>query len=98
MNRNPTPGDGPPKIEMHICIPDDQAKYLPKRRRAPALLPSAAPLPRQGEVIYLSPSSAWGVAMVVHDWKSADHLRVEIWLTHVTTNGHTRPSGFSLTQ
>jgi len=85
-------------MEVHLCVPDDQARYLPKRRRAPATIPQGAPLPRQGEVIYLSPGSAWGVHMVVHNWKAADHLLVEVWLTHVSTSNHSRPTGFSLTQ
>lgn len=92
------PNNTKPTIEVLLCVPDDQAKYLPKRRRAPDNLPPTAPLPRQGEVIYLSSTSAWGVQMVVHEWKTPDHLRVEVWLSHVITSNHTRPSGFSLTQ
>lgn len=83
-------------IVVHLCIPDDQKKFLPKRRRAPAQLPRTAPVPRQGEVIYLSPTSAWGVAMVVHEWKATDELHVQVWLTYVNSSLKHRPSGFTL--
>ena len=86
-----------PTVEVHLCIPEDQAKYLPRRRRVPRLWPGSAPLPRQGEVIYLSNTSAWGVSMVLHEWKTETLLRIELWLAHVKTS-HNRPSGFSLTQ
>jgi hypothetical protein len=89
---------GKPSIRIHLCIPDDQMRHLPKRRRAPAYLPESAPLPRQGEVIYLSSTSAWGVAMVIHEWESPDRLRVEVWLEHVGGARHSRPTGFMLTQ
>lgn len=85
-------------IEIHLCIPDDQEKWLPKRRRAPINLPLTAPLPRMGEVIYLSSSSAWGVAMVIHEWRGTHDLRIELWLEHVHAARHQRPSGFSITQ
>lgn len=61
-------------------------------------LPLEAPLPRIGEVIYLSSSSAWGVAMVIHEWRSAQDLRIELWLEHVHAARQQRPSGFSITQ
>lgn len=86
------------QIEIHLCIPDDQEKWLPKRRRAPLNLPLAAPLPRIGEVIYLSSSSAWGVAMVIHEWRSEQDLRIELWLEHVHAARQQRPSGFTITQ
>lgn len=73
-------------------------RYLPKRVRAPDVLPDGAPLPRQGDVIYLSPSSAWAVQMVIHEWDSAESVRVEVWLDHVSSSRHGRPTGFSLTQ
>lgn len=87
-----------PRIEIHLCVPDDQERHLPKRRRAPQWLPLTAPLPRQGEVIYLSSSSAWGVEMVIHEWRSPQDLRVEIWITYVGSSRHRRPTGFALTQ
>jgi hypothetical protein len=85
-------------IEVHLCIPHDQERFLPRRRRAPIHLPLSAPLPRAGEVIYLSSSSAWGVAMVIHEWQNTEHLRVEVWLEHVGSSRQMRPTGFALTQ
>lgn len=85
-------------IAIHLCIADDQQRWLPKRRRAPHNLPANAPLPRMGEVIYLSSSSAWAVVMVIHEWLSVHDLRIEVWLEHVLGARHQRPSGFSITQ
>lgn len=95
---NKTPNGNGVKVQIHLCIPEDQKRHLPKRRRAPAYLPLNVPLPRHGEVIYLSSTSAWGVAMVIHEWQSPDELRVEIWLEHVSASRHARPTGFPLTQ
>lgn len=36
-----------------------------------------------GEVIYLTSTSAWGVAMVIHELLPGGHMRVEVWLEHV---------------
>ena len=85
-------------IERHLCVPEDQVQYLPKRRRAPVYLPADVPLPRQGEIVYLSSSSAWVVLSVIHEWRSHEHLRVEIWIEHVSGSRHARPPGFALTQ
>lgn len=87
-----------PRIEIHLCVPDEEEHLLPKRRRAPRYLPISAPLPRKGEVIYLSSTSAWGVELVIHEWRSPVDLRVEVWLTHVGNARHRRPPGFELTQ
>lgn len=87
-----------PRIEIHLCVQDDEEHLLPKRRRAPRYLPLSAPLPRKGEVIYLSSTSAWGVELVIHEWRSPADLRVEVWLTHVGSARHKRPPGFELTQ
>lgn len=95
---NPDRSSLTPHIEIHLCISDDQQKWLPKRRRAPHTLPPSAPLPRIGEVIYLSSSSAWGVCMVIHEWRSPQDLRIELWLEHVQAARHQRPSGFTITQ
>ena len=92
------PSNGHFEMQVHLCIPEDQQRYLPKRRRAPAYLPKGAPMPRVGEVIYLSSSSAWAVAMVIHEWESPTRLRVEVWLEHVSASRHARPTGFALTQ
>lgn len=88
----------PLAIRIHLCVPDHEEHLLPKRRRAPILVPHAAPLPRVGEVVYLSSSSAWSVTMVVHSWQSARDLRVEIWLEHVGEGEHPRLPGFARTQ
>jgi hypothetical protein len=85
-------------VEIHLCVPDDQRQHLPKRRRAPHQLPANAPLPRVGEVLYLSSSSAWAVELVIHEWRSPEDLRIELWLTHVGSSRHARPPGFAITQ
>jgi hypothetical protein len=87
-----------PSMRIHLCVPDDQKAHLPRRRRAPAFLPPGAPLPRTGEIIYLSSSSAWGVEMVIHEWLSPVDLRIEIWITYVGSSRSRRPPGFELTQ
>lgn len=87
-----------PLIEIHLCVPDDQEQHLPKRRRAPRYLPLTAPLPRVGEVVYLSSSSAWQVDVVVHEWRSPTHLRVELWLVWIGHARHARRPGFEVTQ
>jgi len=86
------------KVRTVFCVPEDQEKFLPKRRRAPAHLPVNAPLPRQGEVVYLSSSSAWAVSMVIHQWHAPTDLCIEVWLVHVATSRDSRPPGFALTQ
>lgn len=87
-----------PRIEIHLCVSDDQERHLPKRRRAPRFLPLTAPLPRVGEVVYLSSSSAWQVDMVVHEWRSPADLRIELWLAWIGNARHARPPGFEVTQ
>jgi hypothetical protein len=88
----------PTQVSIHLCVPDDQEHLLPKRRRAPLYLPPEAPLPRRGEVIYLSSSSAWGVTLVIHEWRAPAELRIEVWIEHVGSARNARPSGFMLTQ
>lgn len=83
INETPARPKRATHVTVHLCIPTDQLQHAPRRRRAPYELPPGAPVPRHGEVIYLSRSSAWGVAMVVHDWQAPDELRVEVWLEHV---------------
>jgi hypothetical protein len=85
----------PTLLSVHLCVPDDQARHLPKRRRAPESLPPNVPVPRQGDVIYLSRSSAWGVEVVVYDWLAPDELRIEVWLKHVGTAQQLKESGFA---
>lgn len=98
MASSPATKPSDAEVQIHLCIPDDQTRHLPKRRRAPAYLPTNVPLPRVGEVLYLSSSSAWAVAMVIHDWQAPNRLRIEVWLEHVSASRHARPTGFALTQ
>lgn len=86
-----------PRVTVHLCVPDDQVRHLPRRQRAPEHLHPDIPLPRQGDVIYLSPRSAWGVQLVVFDWPRPGEMRVEIWLQHVATT-HGRPNAFPVMQ
>ena len=88
----------PTKYTAHLCVPDDQVKHLPKRRRAPDLIAAWAPIPKVGGVICLSRNSAWGVLMVVHDWQGPAILRVEVCIEHVSSERRTRPTGYTLTQ
>ena len=88
----------PTEVQIHLCIPEDQERHLPKRRRAPLLLPRDVPLPRIGEVIYLSSSSAWTVRFVIHEWRSASELRIELWIECIGSARQSRPAGFELTQ
>lgn len=95
------PADSPaasPLIEIHLCVPEDQEAHLPQRRRTPQFLPLNAPLPRKGDVIYLSSTSAWGVELVIHEWRSPDDLRIEVWLAYVGCARCGRRPGFELTQ
>lgn len=86
---------GPTSVRVCLCVPDDQKRHLPKRHRAQ--WPHGAPIPRTGEVVYLSSTSAWGVSMVIHEPRG-DGLLTEIWLEHVSGSRHLRPTGFALTQ
>jgi hypothetical protein len=88
-----------PRIEVHLCVPDDQAKHMPKRRRAPSYLPLLAPLPRRGETVYLSSTSAWLVEHVIHEWLTPIDLRIEVWLTFAAGAArHDRHPDFAMTQ
>jgi hypothetical protein len=87
----------PALLTVHLCVPDDQVRHLPRRRRAPERLPPNVPVPRMGDIVYLARTSAWGVTAVVHDWVAPDELRIEIWLNHIGTTA--QHSGFApLTQ
>ena len=43
-----------------------------------------------GEVVYLSSTSAWAVAMVIYELLPGGHMRTEIWLEHVHAARHQR--------
>lgn len=85
-------------LEVRFCIPNDQEKHLPARRRHPAVLPAGAPIPRQDDIVYLSSSSAWGVRAVIHEWRSPTDLNVQVWLEYVGSSRQARVTGFSTTQ
>jgi hypothetical protein len=88
----------PLSIRPHFCIPADQEVLLPKRRRAPVTLPAEAPLPRVGEVVYLSSTSAWTVSSIVHEWRSPHDLYIEIWLEYAGPARRARRPDFATTQ
>jgi hypothetical protein len=93
----PTLAD-PLSVEIHLCVPDHEEHLMPRRRRAPLMLPLAAPLPRIGEVVNLSTTSSWHVTMVIHAWRSPRALRIEVWLEHLgDASGHMRRAGFDHT-
>jgi len=106
---NPTPIDAGnyaalsgalPHVEARLCIPDDELHRVPGC--AAALLsrpmPPGAPVPRQGDVVYLTSTSAWAVSLVVHEWLAGGQLRIEVWLGYVGTGRHTRPDSCTFTQ
>lgn len=85
------------RIEARYRVPDDQQRHLPKRQRAPTLLPLEV-LPKVGDVVYLSSTSAWGVELVVHEWLSPFDLSIQVWITHVGPSHARRITGFGVTQ
>jgi hypothetical protein len=85
-------------IEVVFCVPDDQQLLLPRRRRAPRTVQPGVPIPRRGDLVYLSSTSAWAVSAVVHEWRSTVDLRIEVWLEHVGGARQHRPPGFETTQ
>lgn len=94
-----TPADSRPvKVDVHICVSDDQSPMLPSRRRAPDLLPANVPIPRTGEVVYLSSTSAWLVTSVVHEWLNKHHLRVQVWCDYHGSGRYRPRPDFDLTQ
>lgn len=82
----------PVNVEVSLCVPENQRQHLPHHCVAPTNLHPSVPLPRQGEVVYLSPNSAWGVQLVVHEWKAPTSLRVEVWLEHVASGNQSSRS------
>ena len=94
----PARPDTPVTVTVHLCVPDDQAAHVPKRRRAPDVLPTGVPLPRVGELIYMSSSSAWVVHRIVHEWRSTVDLRIEVWLDWLGSARAARHADFSVTQ
>lgn len=85
-------------VQIQLCVPDDQERFLPPHCCTPLYLPAHAPLPRHGEVIYLGHGSTWGVAMVVHQVPSPHQVRVEVWLEHLPPEQLMQTAGFAPTQ
>ncbi len=67
-------------VERLLCVAGELRKYLPRRLRAPAVLPNNVPTPELGEHVYLTPSSPWIVAKVAHHWDTQVSLKIEVWL------------------
>lgn len=87
-----------PAIRIELQAVEDSHVQLPKRRRTPHYLPLHAPLPRQGEIIYINSTSAWRVVGVVHDWLAADDLHVLVLVEHFGTTHHGARRDFGVTQ
>lgn len=68
--------------DVHLCIPDDQLVHLTQGQAIPQW-PAGRRLPRNGEVIYLTSTSAWVVVMVIHELLPGSDVRVEVWLEWV---------------
>lgn len=81
---------------VELCIPDDQRQHAEDIPQWALRLPAGAPVPRQGEVIYLSSTSAWGVELVVHERISRDLTRIEVWIKHVGSARCRREGGTRL--
>lgn len=77
----------PPRVRVRFRVPRDQAARLPPGPAA-ALLPASAPLPRAGEVLYLSNRSAWAVTVVIHEWRAPHDLRVELCMESIDPQPH----------
>lgn len=73
---------------VHVCIPDDQLANIPSGMAIPAW-PAGATLPRTGDVVYLTSTSAWGVMLVIHELVPGG-VRVEVWLEFVAESRHHR--------
>lgn len=80
------------------CIHHEHASRTPSRRRWPRFLPIGAPLPRRGEYVYLTSTSAWRVENVIHEWRGPHRLHIEVWLDYAGPAHHERTPDFELTQ
>ena len=107
-NRNNLGGPGPlraPRGEVKLCVPDDQVPHLPslvgtvyaRTSSAGTSLdwPAGAELPKVGEVVYLSSTSAWGVTMVIHERRPGGAIAVQVWLEYVSSARMSVPDGCS---
>ena len=78
---------------MSLCIPDDQLAHVPKGIAIP-VWPRGAHLPRKGDVIYLTSTSAWVVRIVIHEFVPCGAVRIELWVDWVGAARH-RPADCS---
>lgn len=84
-------------VQVELCVSEHLIPHLPDYRAAPTMLPLNAPVPRIGEVIYLSSTSAWMVYMVIHEYRSTNDLHIEVWLDWIGSARQVRPSECKLT-
>lgn len=77
---------------------DEHAALFPKRRRAPFVLPTGAPVPRAGEMVFLTSTSAWGVLHVVHEILAGGELCVSVWLRYLGKTPYAERPDFVPTQ
>lgn len=71
-----------PTPRVRLYVPDDQVVHLTEGQGLP-VWPAGATAPRQGDVIYVSSTSAWGVALVVHEFQDDGSIAVQVWLEWV---------------
>lgn len=74
-----------PRIKL--CISDDQLTHLPQGV-AVKTWPAGAVLPRVGEVVYLSSTSAWVVRIVVHEFLCGGDVSTEVWIDWIGAARH----------
>jgi hypothetical protein len=94
-NWTPPPHPSPichPAIRVELRSFDEAAQPLP--RRGPRFLPPAAPVPQQGDLVYLTSTSAWRVRMLVHEWLALDTLHVHVIVEHVGATHHGNRASF----
>lgn len=76
-----------PEPSVVLCISDDQLVHLPQGIVVPTW-PADAHVPRKGEVIYLTSTSAWVVAIVIHEIVRGGAVKVEVWLEWIGAARH----------
>ena len=76
-----------PETSVTLCIPDDQLVHFPQGVSFPTW-PAENQLPRKGEVIYLTSTSAWAVEIVIHEFLAGGAVRVEVWLAWAGSARH----------
>lgn len=89
----PTAG---PRVVVTLRIPDDQLQYAHDIPMWALQLPPGSPVPRVGEVVYLSSTSAWAVGFVVHERLSRELTRVECVISYMGAARYLREPGTPL--